>query len=122
MARISEHITPEQLTVVPANEAAATAAIWTSGHAGGNVVDVCSRGSTGVTSAPSCMSPADVQGGPTRVVNTRGYVAAAVLNRAVKARDEAGLPLHHHTLERATEAHAAVENGAVGKVLIDVRP
>ena len=26
------------------------------------------------------------------------------------------------TLEQAAEAHAAVEQGAVGKVLIDVRP
>ena len=32
-----------------------------------------------------------------------------------------GLPLHHYPLEQAAEAHAAVENGAVGKVLIDVR-
>ena len=36
--------------------------------------------------------------------------------------DEAGLPLHHFPLEQAAEAHAAVEDGAVGKVLIDVIP
>jgi NADPH2:quinone reductase len=30
------------------------------------------------------------------------------------------MPLHHFPLERAADAHAAVENGAVGKVLIDV--
>src|SRR3954451_1656525 len=34
--------------------------------------------------------------------------------------DEAGLPLHHYPLEQVAEAHAAVENGAVGKVLVDV--
>ena len=49
-------------------------------------------------------------------------VASAVLGETVRAGDEAGLPLHHYTLERAAEAHAAVEDGAVGKVLIDVRP
>jgi NADPH:quinone reductase len=34
--------------------------------------------------------------------------------------EEAGLPVHHFPLERTAEAHAAVEAGAVGKVLIDV--
>lgn len=48
-------------------------------------------------------------------------VAAAVRERAVRVGDEAGLPLHHYALEQAAEAHGAVENGAVGKVLIDVR-
>jgi NADPH:quinone reductase len=46
-------------------------------------------------------------------------VMAAVLDGAVRVGPEAGLPLHHFPLERAAEAHAAVENGAVGKVLID---
>jgi NADPH:quinone reductase len=49
-------------------------------------------------------------------------VAAAVLNEAVRVGGEAGLPLHHYALEQAAEAHAAVENGAIGKVLIDVSP
>lgn len=49
-------------------------------------------------------------------------VAAAVLGQAARGGDEAGLPLHHYALEQAAEAHAAVENGAVGKVLIDVGP
>jgi NADPH2:quinone reductase len=52
----------------------------------------------------------------------REDVAAAVLDGAVRVGAEAGLPLHHFTLEQAAEAHAAVENAAVGKVLIDVRP
>jgi NADPH:quinone reductase len=47
-------------------------------------------------------------------------VAAAVLDGAARVGDEAGLPLHHYPLEQAAEAHAAVENGAVGKVIIDV--
>ena len=49
-------------------------------------------------------------------------VAAAVMDGAVNVGAEAGLPLHHYQLEQAAEAHAAVEDGAVGKVLIDVRP
>ncbi len=49
-------------------------------------------------------------------------VAAAVLDGAVRVGDEAGLPLHHYALDQAGAAHAAVENGAVGKVLIDVHP
>ncbi len=49
-------------------------------------------------------------------------VAAAVLDSAVRVGKEAGLPLQHYPLEQAAAAHAAVEQGAVGKVLIDVRP
>ena len=49
-------------------------------------------------------------------------VAAAVLDGAVRVGAEAGLPLHHYPLEQAAEALAAVEDGVVGKVLIDVRP
>jgi NADPH2:quinone reductase len=47
-------------------------------------------------------------------------VSAAVLDGAARVGEDAGLPVHHFPLERSAEAHAAVENGAVGKVLIDV--
>ena len=47
-------------------------------------------------------------------------VSAAVADGALPVGDEAGLPLHRFPLERAGEAHAAVEAGAVGKVLIDL--
>jgi NADPH2:quinone reductase len=47
-------------------------------------------------------------------------VAAAVADGALPVGEEAGLPLHRYPLERTAEAHAAVEAGAVGKVLIDV--
>ena len=47
-------------------------------------------------------------------------VAAAVADGAASAGEAAGLPVHHYPLEQAAQAHAAVENGAVGKVLIDV--
>lgn len=50
----------------------------------------------------------------------REDVAAAVLDGAARVGPEAGLPLHHYPLERTADAHAAVESGAVGKVLIDV--
>jgi len=47
-------------------------------------------------------------------------VAAAVADGALPVGADAGLPLHRFALEQAAEAHAAVEGGAVGKVLIDV--
>ena len=47
-------------------------------------------------------------------------VTAAVLDGAARVGDAAGLPLHHFPLEQTADAHAAVEDGAVGKVLIDV--
>ncbi|MGI3784623.1 MAG: NADPH:quinone reductase [Janthinobacterium lividum] len=43
---------------------------------------------------------------------------AAMLARAVGVGERHGLPLHHFTLDQAAQAHAAVEQGAVGKVLI----
>jgi NADPH2:quinone reductase len=49
-------------------------------------------------------------------------VSAAVMDGAVRIGDQAGLPLHHYPLEETADAHAAVEDGAVGKVLIDVVP
>ncbi len=47
-------------------------------------------------------------------------VARAAADGALPVGEEAGLPLHRFPLERAGDAHDAVENGAVGKVLIDV--
>ena len=48
-------------------------------------------------------------------------VTAAVEAGALRVGEEAGLPLHHYPLERAADAHAAVEGGAVGKVLLDIQ-
>jgi NADPH:quinone reductase len=50
-----------------------------------------------------------------------GSVTAALADGAIRVGEDAGLPLHHFPLERAAEAHAAVEASIVGKVLIDVR-
>jgi NADPH2:quinone reductase len=47
-------------------------------------------------------------------------VDVAILDGAVRVGAEVGVPLHHFPLEQAADAQAAVENGAVGKVLIDV--
>jgi NADPH2:quinone reductase len=47
-------------------------------------------------------------------------VNAAVLDGAVRIGREAGLPVHVFPLAQAAEAHRAVEDGVVGKVLIDV--
>jgi len=49
-------------------------------------------------------------------------VSAAVSDGALGVGEEAGLPLHRFPLERTADAHAAVEDGAVGKVLVDVSP
>ena len=47
-------------------------------------------------------------------------ITAAVTDGALGVGEDRGLPLHHHPLERTADAHAAVEGGIVGKVLIDV--
>lgn len=49
-------------------------------------------------------------------------VAEAVATGALGVGADAGLPLTRFPLERTADAHAAVEAGAVGKVLIDVQP
>ncbi|WP_229398668.1 NADPH:quinone reductase [Micromonospora okii] len=45
-------------------------------------------------------------------------VAAAVAQGGVRVGEEAGLPLHHHSLAATAAAHRAVENSVVGKVLV----
>jgi NADPH2:quinone reductase len=47
-------------------------------------------------------------------------VNAAVLDGAVRVGEDAGLPLHVFPLEQTAQAHQAVQDGAIGKVLIDV--
>jgi NADPH2:quinone reductase len=47
-------------------------------------------------------------------------VTDALRDRAIHVGRHAGLPLHHFPLHEAATAHAAVERGVVGKVLIDV--
>jgi NADPH2:quinone reductase len=45
---------------------------------------------------------------------------AAVADGAVRVGPDAGLPLHRFPLAAAAEAQAAVQGGAIGKVLVDV--
>jgi NADPH:quinone reductase len=47
-------------------------------------------------------------------------VNAAVLDGAIRVGREAGLPLHIFPLEQTSQAHQAVQDGVIGKVLIDV--
>jgi len=47
-------------------------------------------------------------------------VNAAVLDGAVRVGEGAGLPLHVFPLAQTAQAHQAVQDGAIGKVLIDV--
>ncbi|MDN5892602.1 MAG: NADPH:quinone reductase [Nocardioides sp.] len=47
-------------------------------------------------------------------------ITAALVDGAFGVGEEHGLPVHHYQLEEAAQAHAAVEEGAVGKVLLDV--
>jgi NADPH2:quinone reductase len=47
-------------------------------------------------------------------------IMAAIYDGAIGVGEASGLPLHHFPLDRTRDAHAAVEGGAVGKVLIDV--
>jgi NADPH2:quinone reductase len=47
-------------------------------------------------------------------------IGDAVLDGAVRAGADRGVPLHHFPLEQTAAAHAAVEDGTVGKVLVDV--
>ena len=47
-------------------------------------------------------------------------INAAVAAGALRVGEEAGLPLHHFPLAQTAAAHDAVEQGTIGKVLLDV--
>jgi NADPH2:quinone reductase len=55
-----------------------------------------------------------------RIVAAGADINQAIEDGAYRVGEQAGLPLHRYHLEDAVVAHAAVEGGAVGKVLITV--
>jgi NADPH:quinone reductase len=55
-----------------------------------------------------------------RIVAAGADINEAIEDGAFRVGEPAGLPLHRFGLEDTADAHAAVENGAVGKVLITV--
>jgi NADPH2:quinone reductase len=55
-----------------------------------------------------------------RIVAAAADINQAIEDGAFRVGEQAGLPLHRYRLEDAATAHAAVESGAVGKVLITV--
>jgi NADPH2:quinone reductase len=58
--------------------------------------------------------------GPQALAAAAEDVAAAVGSGALPVGAEHGLPLVRFPLERTADAHQAVENGTVGKILIDI--
>ncbi|WP_232498488.1 NADPH:quinone reductase [Agromyces humatus] len=60
--------------------------------------------------------------GDTALATAAADIVRALDDGALPVGEHAGLPLTRFPLERAAEAHDAVEAGTVGKVLIDVAP
>ncbi|MCU1678385.1 MAG: NADPH:quinone reductase [Frankiales bacterium] len=58
--------------------------------------------------------------GPLALANAAEDVAVAVADGAFPVGEEHGLPLVRFPLEHTADAHRAVENGTVGKVLVDI--
>jgi NADPH2:quinone reductase len=58
--------------------------------------------------------------GPDALAAAAEDVSAAVHAGALPVGEEHGLPLARFPLERTADAHRAVENGTVGKVLVDI--
>jgi NADPH2:quinone reductase len=55
-----------------------------------------------------------------RIAAAASDINQAIADGALRVGEQAGLPLHCFAFNDAAAAHAAVENGAVGKVLITV--
>jgi NADPH:quinone reductase len=55
-----------------------------------------------------------------RITAAAEDINRAIEDGALRVGEQAGLPLHRYDLVDASAAHAAVENGAVGKVLMNV--
>jgi NADPH:quinone reductase len=55
-----------------------------------------------------------------KITGAASDINDAIDDGAFRVGEEAGLPLHRFGLEETAAAHAAVESGAIGKVLITV--
>jgi NADPH2:quinone reductase len=55
-----------------------------------------------------------------RIAAAAEDINKAIRDGAFEVGEQAGLPLHHFKLEQTAAAHAAVEGGVVGKVLITI--
>jgi NADPH:quinone reductase len=55
-----------------------------------------------------------------KIAGAASDINGAIEDGAFRVGEEAGLPLHRFGLEETAAAHAAVESGAVGKVLVTV--
>jgi NADPH2:quinone reductase len=56
-----------------------------------------------------------------RITAAAADINLAIADGALTVGEAAGLPLHHFSLEETPAAHAAVETGTVGKVLVTVQ-
>jgi NADPH2:quinone reductase len=60
--------------------------------------------------------------GPEFLTAAAEDINAAISVGSLPVGEDAGLPVHHFSLDQTAEAHQAVEAGTTGKVLIDVAP
>jgi NADPH2:quinone reductase len=60
--------------------------------------------------------------GPEARAAATADIATAIRDGALPVGEEHGLPLLRFPLHRTTDAHRAMEAGAVGKILVDVTP
>ena len=56
------------------------------------------------------------------ILQAAASISAALIDGALAIGTDAGLPLHRFDLAHTKDAHALVESGVTGKVLIDVSP
>jgi NADPH2:quinone reductase len=123
--RIAPHGVDSIVEVSPAVNAGIDAAVLANGGSvamyannGGNEVTIPIRPSMVTNARWQFVLLYTVAPGPK--AHAIEDVAGAVLDGAVRAGRDAGVPLTHFDLADASAAHAAVEGGAVGKVLIDI--
>lgn len=58
--------------------------------------------------------------GEQAMLDAAADVAAAAADGAMRVGRDAGLPVHRFSLDRTADAHSAVQDGVVGKVLVEV--